>query len=68
MLDAMQLLRLNDCAKTTRMGLIDYGFPRTMRELATMQLVELIGRGHCVTTKGFELLNDPEIVQRLRKI
>ena len=51
-LDEMQLIRLYDCAVSTRYGAVDQGFPKTMQQLAAQGYVEKKGKGHVVTEAG----------------
>lgn len=47
-----ELLRLVDCQMSTRLGIIDQGFPMVMRKLAAKNLVEPVGSGHRITEEG----------------
>jgi predicted transcriptional regulator len=51
-IDEMQLLRLYDCAVSTRCGAVDQGFPKTMQELASHGFVQKKDKGYVVTTEG----------------
>ena len=55
-LEGMELMRLRDCATTTRMGQVDQGFPRILAGLAAKGLVEKSGEGYIVTMLGKETL------------
>jgi hypothetical protein len=55
-LSGMELLRLDNCATSTRLGQIDQGFPHTMAILEGKDLVKKSGKGYVVTTLGVETL------------
>ena len=55
-LSGMELLRLNYCATSSRLGQIDQGFPNTMKLLAAKGLVEVRDKGFVATDLGFETL------------
>ena len=55
-LEGMELLRLRDCATTSRMG-VDQGFPNTMKRLAAKGLVEAKDNGFVVTELGLLTLS-----------
>ena len=67
-MDGMLLLRLRDCERSTRLGMVDQGFPEKMRQLAAMGYVRKIGRGHQTTPSGSAFLADPEIKVRLKRM
>lgn len=52
----MELMRLNDCAASTRMGMVDQGFPAIMKKLAALKLVDKKGEGHVVNEAGLLVL------------
>ena len=47
-----ELMRLNDCATSTRMGMVDQGFPTVMQRLATLKFVTPVGKGYQTTNEG----------------
>jgi hypothetical protein len=51
----MELIRLRDCATSSRNG-VDKGFPRTLKGLAAKGLVKESKGGYVVTTLGLETL------------
>jgi hypothetical protein len=51
-LSEWQLMRLIDCAKTTRLGMEDQGFPQVMKYLAAKGYVEKKVKGYQVTSDG----------------
>ncbi len=67
-MDDMALMRLRDCAISTRLGMADQGFPETLAHVAAMGYVTFCDPGYKVTPKGFDFLREPEIVERLRKL
>lgn len=56
-IESMDLMRLNDCAKSTRMGMVDQGFPMTMKKLEARGLVKAVGPGYQVTDLGLTVLD-----------
>lgn len=56
MVGGMALLRLKDCATTTRLGMIDQWPGPEMRKLEGMRLIEKIGNGYQATLDGFAYL------------
>lgn len=46
------LMRLIDCAKTSRLGMEDQGFPAVMKTLSAKGLVEFKTKGYQVTKEG----------------
>lgn len=67
-MDDMALMRLRDCAISTRLGVPDQGFPDTMARLAALGYVEKVDRGYKVTAAGFSYLRDLMVVEQLRKL
>lgn len=55
-LTGMELLRLDNCATSTRLGQVDQGFPNTMLILEGKGLVKKSGLGFIITTLGLETL------------
>lgn len=47
------LWHLSNCAKTTRLGMVDRGAPVYLAALATLKYCEKVGDGHRVTDEGF---------------
>lgn len=62
------LARLRDCAASSRVGMIDRGFPDYLRQLAALGLVEKVGDGHKITPQGTAFLRAPETRQQLDKL
>ena len=52
----IQLLRLYDCAISSRMGMPDQGFPKTMLVLEGLGYVKKKDKGYVVTTEGLAIL------------
>jgi hypothetical protein len=66
-MEQMDFLRLCDCSKSTRLGMVDRGFPRAMERLAALGYVKLVADGnkwpgHKTTKEG-----DFYIVERHRR-
>jgi hypothetical protein len=55
-LTGMELLRLDNCATSTRLGQVDQGFPNTMAILESKGLVKKQDLGYVVTGLGIETL------------
>lgn len=55
-LSDMELMRLNDCAISTRMGRIDQGFPAIMKKLMALKLVDKKDKGVIINETGLLLL------------
>jgi hypothetical protein len=66
-IDGMLLLRLEDCATSSRLGLADKGFPRAMSELKAKGLVEEVQGGHKITVAGRTFLAEHEAAQRRQR-
>lgn len=54
--EEFKLLRLSDCAVSSRMGLVDKGFPDYMREIAAEGHAVAKDGGYVVTPAGIEYL------------
>lgn len=67
-MDDLLLLRLRDCAHSTRVGMIDQGFPAYLAKLAALGYAEQVGEGYRVTDAGFAYLNTDEIKIKLRTL
>lgn len=67
-MDGMLLLRLNDCATSTKLGMVDKGFPRLMKQLEAKGYVSRVANGYKATQAGFALLREPGIVERLKTL
>jgi len=67
-MEGMLLLRLIDCAVSTRKGQIDRGFPTALRSLELQGYVNKVGGGYQVTPAGFEFLKSEEVRKRLRNL
>jgi len=64
--DEMLLMRLNDCATSTRLGMTDRGFPDYMRRLLGLGYVKPIGEGYRITDAGLaHLCQHRELLQRM---
>ena len=62
-MDAIDFLRLCDCAQTTRLGMADRGFPRAMGRLESKGLVAKVvdnhrWPGYKVTTHGLAVIRE----------
>ena len=55
-LEGMELLRLDNCATSTRLGQIDQCFPITMARLESKGLVKKRGPGYVTTDLGLATL------------
>ena len=55
-LDDFEVLHLNNCATSTRMGMVDKGFPSALKRLQAKGLVQEKDGGYIITTLGFETL------------
>ncbi len=56
-LSGLELMHLNNCATSTRMGMVDQGFPKQMRKLQSLKLVEQHENGFRTTTLGYQTLS-----------
>lgn len=65
-IDGMLLMRLRDCAASTKLGMVDQ-IP-SLKRLAQFGLVKAVEKGHQVTPEGFAFLREPEIVNRLKRL
>ncbi len=66
-MDEMLMLRLKDCARSTRVGVVDQGFPRAMAQLVSMGYVRPEGKGHVVTEAGEALVLETIRAERTRE-
>lgn len=62
-----ELMRLNDCATSTRMGMADQGFPTVMKRLAALRFVTEVGKGYQITNEGQLYLKKHLLKKRSRK-
>lgn len=65
---SLLLLRLRDCATSSRLGLVDKWPGPEMSELAHLGYVRRVGDGHQVTARGLERLREAEQSGELVKI
>ena len=52
----IELIRLYDCSTSTRRGMADQGFPKTMKVLEAMGYVKAKDKGFVVTEEGMACL------------
>lgn len=67
-MDGMTLLRLRDCAISTRFGLADQWPGAEMRRLDALGFTQAFGAGRQVTASGFAFLALPDTKDRLARL
>ncbi len=67
-IDDTSLMYLHNCAKTTRMGMVDCGMPDYLQGLSLLGLTKPVGKGYQTTPEGETFLSLPETQERLRNI
>jgi Mn-dependent DtxR family transcriptional regulator len=59
MVDGILLMRLEDCATSSRLGMADKGFPRDLARLASLGYTVLQpGGGYKITPAGLQCLKE----------
>ncbi len=67
-IDDTSLMYLNNCAKSSRLGMVDQGMPEYLQGLSLLGLTKPVNNGYQVTLEGEAFLKLPDIRERLRKI
>ncbi len=67
-IDDTSLMYLNNCSKSTRLGMSDQGMPEYLRGLSLLGLTKQVNNGYQTTLEGEAFLLLPDIRERLRKI
>lgn len=57
LIDNLHLMHLHNCAVSSRMGMVDQGFPRYMKKLQGLGFVKDVNNGYQVTKEGLAYLH-----------
>ncbi len=63
-----ELMYLNNCSKSTRLGMVDCGMPDYLSALAVMGLTRQVNNGYQTTLEGDAFLMRPDIRERIKKL